>query len=154
MVQSNNNNRWKGKTNENMELIIKILDENKNVLLSEVFDGRAFYEAPFVFLANELGLYEIPKDALLSSLESLEKRLNLVLDNDIKNELLESEDLSDNDKELLNLINNKNLQLIHPKYFYNLIKNIEYGNFEDIRNFIEDNKNIYNNSYRISIECK
>ena len=83
MVQSNNNNRWKGKTNENMELIIKILDENKNVLLSEVFEGRAFYEAPFVFLANELGLYEIPKDALISSLESLEKRLNLVLDNDI-----------------------------------------------------------------------
>lgn len=137
-----------------MELVLKLLDENKKELLSESFDGRAFYEFPFVFLANEVGLYEIPKEALLSTLDSLEKRLNMVLDTDTKNELLECEDLSDTDKELLNLINNKNPQLIHPKYFYKLIKNIEYGNFEDIKAFIEDNEDIYNKAYRISIEYK
>ena len=137
-----------------MKLEIKLLDSNKNILLKEEFDYRGFYEIPFVHFANELGLIEIPNEYFLNTSEAFEKRLNLVVDDDLKNELLENENIDSNDKEFLELAINKNYQEINTKYFLQLIQDINYGNIEDIKAFIEDNIDLYNQANKISFECK
>ena len=137
-----------------MKLEIKLIDSNKNILLKEEFDPRGFYEASFVHFANELGLIDLPNELFLNTSQAFEKRLNITIDDDLKNELLENEDIDSNDREFLELAINKNYQEVNTKYFSMLIQNIEYGNIEDIKNFIDDNSDLYNKANKISFELK
>ena len=137
-----------------MKLEIKLIDSNKNILLKEEFDPRGFYEVPFVHFANELGLIDLPNELFLNTSQAFEKRLNITIDDDLKNELLENEDIDSNDREFLELAINKNYQEVNTKYFSMLIQNIEYCNIEDIKSFIDDNSDLYNKANKISFELK
>ena len=59
-----------------MELIIRLYKENTEILC-EQFDGRAFFNAIPVYLANKLGIEKYPDECFEASFEAFEKRLNL-----------------------------------------------------------------------------
>ena len=86
-----------------MELIIRLYKENTEILC-EQFDGRAFFNAIPVYLANKLGIEKYPDECFKASFEAFEKRLNLKASKSVIERLVKSSLLDEVDKYLLDTI--------------------------------------------------
>lgn len=136
-----------------MELIIRLFKENKEVLC-EQFDGRAFFNAIPVYLANKLGIEKYPDECFEASLEAFEKRLNLKASKSAIEKLTKSSQLDEDDKYLLMLATNGSELYVEnqPQRFIGAVKYKDYGNCEDISSFLEDNEDMLDTITKISIE--
>ena len=136
-----------------MELIIRLYKENTEILC-EQFDGRAFFNAIPVYLANKLGIEKYPDECFEASFEVFEKRLNLKASKSAIEKLVKSSLLDEDDKYLLMLATNESDLYIEnvPQRFIGAVKFKDYGNCEDIRSFLEDNEDVLDTISKISIE--
>lgn len=136
-----------------MELFIRLYKDNDEIAC-EQFDGRAFFNAIPVYLANKLGFEKYPDECFEASLEAFEKRLNLKASKSAIEKLAKCPLLDEEDKYLLMLATNESDLYIEssPQKFIGAVKYKEYGNCEDIRSFLEDNEDILDSITKISIE--
>lgn len=136
-----------------MELFIRLYKDNDEIAC-EQFDGRTFFNAIPVYLANKLGIEKYPDECFAASLEAFEKRLNLKASKSVIEKLTKSSLLDEDDKYLLMLATNESDLYIEsaPQRFIGAVKYKDYGNCEDIRSFLEDNEDILDSVTKICIE--
>lgn len=110
----------------------ELLDENIEL------DSRAFFNRVLMQIAYKHKVAKPTKEELINSKEGLENRLNRKLSSEEYNELLKCK-LNEYEKYFIKLLYNKTIvEITNVDYFIDALLEFDYGNLEDIYEYLED----------------
>lgn len=125
------------KTKTTLVVVLKTTDET----VRKTFDGHAFYEKTFVDLSDRLGLTRPSKEECQNNLEGLRLRRQRRLTDDQKQRLLDSQDLTGDERLILELARDNKKAIEGEETIKDIVfafSGLKVGNIEDINEFFED----------------
>lgn len=122
-----------------MKLLITLTLKN-NTTVTRQFDGRPFFETTFVDLSDRLGLTSMSTDCQKNTLEGLRLRKNRTLIPEQKQQLMDSPDLTGDERLLLDIARDDMTTVVGTDVVYDVVdvvKGLSVGNVDDVNDFFE-----------------
>ena len=123
-----------------MKLLIQCYKNNELISKNE-FNHASFYEVPFVQLGFKFDIIETPEGYHANNLAGLRLRRSFKTNDTDKNIIVNSLKLSNEERFVLNIAINKNVEIVGKEEVDNLISNfrgLKIGNLEDINSWFEE----------------
>lgn len=126
-----------------LKIILSNFETGEEV--SEYFDGQSFYDVVPCQVSDKLGLTKMPIEYLANTRETFNLRRNRRLTDDERRQVMQRDDLDDDIKEILKIIEVNNVvdYVVYENSksvddVRNLFKGLTFGNLEDINAWFED----------------
>ena len=122
-----------------MNLLIKITKKDSTVL-SRQFDGHVFYDTTFVDMSDRLGLTTKTAEMCKNTKEALKLRKNRKLTNEQKQAVLDSPDLTGDERVVLDIVRDDYVDIDGDVVddVVSCFSGMQISNLEEINNFFEE----------------